>query len=163
MLYPLFGVGGLFANIYILVLINSSIRREKSSMQKNRLKYVFAGFGIMGLINGLDVLPILGYSFYPPGNMSFIPLIIFAVGLFKHDLLDMGILIKKSLLYSFITALLTCIYAFLIIVADKVFKNFNFSDSFYFPILLFLFVAFIFGPLKTKVQTVIDHIFSKGK
>lgn len=163
MLYPLFGVGGLFVNIYILVLIYSSIKREKSSIRKNRLKYVFAGFGIMGLINGLDVLPILGYSFYPPGNMSFIPLIIFAIGLFKHDLLDTGILIKKSLLYSLITAFLTCLYAFLIIVADKVFKNFNFSDSFYFPILLFLFVAFIFGPLKTKVQTVIDHIFSKGK
>jgi len=162
-LYPLFGAGGLFANIYILVLINSSIRREKSSIQKNKLKYVFAGFGIMGLINGLDVLPILGYSFYPPGNMSFIPLIIFAVGLLRHDLLDMGILIKKGLLYSLITALLTCIYAFLIIAADEVFKNFNFSDSFYFPILLFLFVAIIFGPVKTKVQTVIDHIFSKGK
>ncbi|MBT8351224.1 MAG: GAF domain-containing protein, partial [Deltaproteobacteria bacterium] len=125
--------------------------------------YVLAGFGTMGLINGLDVLPILGYSVYPPGNLSFIPLIIFAVGLFKHDLLDMGILIKKSLLYSLITAFLTCIYAFLIIIADKVFKNFNFSDSYYFPILLFLLVAFIFGPLKTKVQTVIDHIFSKGK
>jgi len=163
MLYPLFGVGGLFANIYILVLINSSIRREKSSIQKNKLKYVFAGFGIMGLINGLDVLPILGYSVYPPGNLSFIPLIIFAVGLFRHDLLDMGTLIKKSLLYSLITAFLTCIYALIIIVADKAFKSFNFSDSFYFPILLFLFVAFIFGPLKTKVQTVIDHIFSKGK
>jgi two-component system NtrC family sensor kinase len=122
-----------------------------------------AGFGIMGVTNGLDVLPILGYSIYPPGNMSFIPLIIFAIGLFKHDLLDMGILIKKSLLYSLITAFLTCIYAFLIIAADKVFKNFDFSDTYYFPILLFLFVAFIFGPVKTKVQAIIDHIFSKGK
>ena len=162
-LYLLFGIGGLIISTYILFILYIAIRHEKSSAKKNRLKYVLAGFGIMGLINGLDVLPILGYSVYPPGNMSFIPLIIFAVGLFKHDLLDMGILIKKSLLYSLITALLTCTYAFLIIIADKVFKNFNFSDSYYFPILLFLLVAFIFGPLKTKVQTVIDHIFSKGK
>ena len=161
-LYLLFGIGGLIIGTYILFILYNAIRHEKSSAKKNRLKYVLAGFGTMGLINGLDVLPILGYSFYPPGNMSFIPLIIFAVGLFKHDLLDMGILIKKSLLYSLITALLTCTYAFLIIIADKVFKNFNFSDSYYFPILLFLLVAFIFGPLKTKVQTVIDHIFSKG-
>ncbi|NNK84177.1 MAG: GAF domain-containing protein [Desulfobacterales bacterium] len=162
-LYLLFGIGGLIIGTYILFILYNAIRNEKSSAKKNRLKYVLAGFGTMGLINGLDVLPILGYSVYPPGNLSFIPLIIFAVGLFKHDLLDMGILIKKSLLYSLITAFLTCIYAFLIIIADKVFKNFNFSDSYYFPILLFLLVAFIFGPLKTKVQTVIDHIFSKGK
>jgi two-component system NtrC family sensor kinase len=162
-LYLLFGIGGLIISTYILFILYNAIRTEKSSAMKNRLKYVLAGFGIMGIINGLDVLPILGYSVYPPGNMSFIPLIIFAVGLFKHDLLDMGILIKKSLLYSMITAFLTCIYAFLIIVADKVFKNFNFADTYYFPILLFLLVAIIFGPVKTKVQAIIDHLFSKGK
>ena len=39
-------------------------------------------------------LPYNGYSLYPPGNLSFIPLILFAVGLFKHDLLDMGIFNK---------------------------------------------------------------------
>ncbi|MCP4366870.1 MAG: hypothetical protein GY797_01965, partial [Deltaproteobacteria bacterium] len=162
-LYLLFGIGSLIISSYILFILYIAIRHEKNSAKKNRLKYVLAGFGIMGIINGLDVLPILGYSVYPPGNVSFIFLIIFTVGLLKHDLLDMGILIKKSLLYSLITALLTCTYAFLIIVADKVFKNFNFSDSYYFPILLFLLVAFIFGPVKTKVQAIIDHIFSKGK
>jgi len=162
-LYLLFGIGGLIISTYILFILYNAIRHEKNSAIKNRLKYVLAGFGIIGITNGLDVLPILGYSVYPPGNMSFILLIIFAVGLIKHDLLDMGLLIKKSLLYSLITALLTCTYALLIIVANKVFKNFNFSDSYYFPILLFLLVAFIFGPVKTKVQAVIDHIFSKGK
>ncbi len=162
-LYLLFGISGLIISTYILFILYNAIRHEKNSALKNRLKYVLAGFGIMGIINGLDVLPILGYSVYPPGNMSFIPLIVFAVGLLKHDLLDMGILIKKGLLYSLISALLTFIYAFLIILADKIFKNFDFSDSYYFPILLFLLVAFIFGPVKTKVQAAIDHIFSKGK
>jgi two-component system NtrC family sensor kinase len=117
----------------------------------------------MGLMNGLNVFPTHGYSVYPPGNLSFIPLIIFAVGLFKHDLLDMGILIKKSLIYSLLTAFLTCLYALIIIVADKVFKNFNFSDSIYFPIFFFLLIAFVFGPLKSKIQVFIDRIFSKGK
>jgi len=96
-LYPLFGIGGLCVTIIVLRLIFQAIQNEKSSAQKNRLKYVFAGFGLMGLMNGLNVLPIMGYPIYPPGNFSFIPLLIFAIGLFKHDLLDMGILIKKSL------------------------------------------------------------------
>ena len=96
-LYPLFGIGSLCMTIIILTLIFQAIRNEKSSIQKNRLKYVFAGFGVMGVMNGLNVLPIMGYSIYPPGNFSFIPLIVFAIGLFKHDLLDMGMLIEKSL------------------------------------------------------------------
>ena len=149
--------------LYVLILLVNAICKETNSSHKNRLKYLFAGFGIMGLMNGLNVFTIYGYSLYPPGNLSFIPLIIFAVGLFKHDLLDMGILIKKSLVYSLLTAFLTCLYALIIIIADKVFKNFNFSDSIYFPICFFLLIAFVFGPLKSKIQVFIDGIFYKGK
>jgi len=162
-LYPFFGLGGLCVNIYVLIILWQAIQKEKYSVKKNRLKYLFVGFGIMGLMNGLNALPILGHSVYPPGNFSFIPLIIFAVGLFKHDLLDMGILIKKSLIYSLLTALLTCVYSLIIIMANKMFKDFDFSDSIYFPILFFLLIVLVFGPLKTKIQAFIDHIFFKGK
>ncbi|RZB34454.1 MAG: hypothetical protein SRB1_00222 [Desulfobacteraceae bacterium Eth-SRB1] len=162
-LYPLFGIGGLCVTIIVLTLIYQAIRNEKSSVQKNRLKYVFAGFGVMGVMNGLNVLPILGYSVYPPGNFSFIPLVIFAVGLFKHDLLDMGVLIKKSLVYSLITALLTCLYALIITFTNRLFTGFDFSDSMFFHLLFFLLIAFAIGPLKAKIQGLIDSIFSKGK
>ena len=162
-LYILSGLAVFLATLYVLILLVNAIRKETNSSHKNRLKYVFAGFGTMGLLNWFNVLTIFGYSVYPLGNLSFIPLIIFAVGLFKHDLLDMGILIKKSLVYSLLTAFLTCLYALIIIMADKVFKNFNFSDSIYFPICFFLLIAFVFGPLKSKIQVVIDGIFYKGK
>ncbi len=117
----------------------------------------------MGLMNGLNVFTIIGYSVYPPGNLSFIPLTLFAVGLFKHDLLDMGILIRKSLIYSLLTAFLTCLYALIIIVANHVFKDVRFSDSMYFPIFFFILIALVFGPLKTNVQRFVDRIFFKGK
>jgi len=162
-LYILSGLAVFLATLYVLILLVNSIRKETNSSHKNRLKYLFAGFGTMGLLNGFNVLTIFGYSVYPLGNLSFVPLIVFAVGLFKHDLLDMGIFIKKSLVYSLLTAFLTCLYALIIIIADKVFKNFNFSDSIYFPICFFLLIAFVFGPLKSKIQVVIDRIFYKGK
>ncbi|MBW1842537.1 MAG: GAF domain-containing protein, partial [Deltaproteobacteria bacterium] len=162
-IYPLFGLGSLFATVYALVLIYRAIRFDKSNIRKNRLKYVFAGFGVMGLMNGLDVIPTYGHSVYPPGNLSFIPLIVFAFGVFKHDLLDMGILIKKSLVYSLLTALLTFMYAFVVIVADKMFKDSHFSESIYFPILFFFLITFLFGPLKTATQALIDRFFFKDK
>jgi two-component system NtrC family sensor kinase len=162
-LYPFFGLGGLFATVYILVLLNHSIRHEKSSIRKNKLKYVFSGFGIMGLMNSLNILPLLGYSVYPPGNLSFLPLIFFGVGLFRHDLLDMGILIKKSLIYSILMALLTCLYALIIIGVDIAFKGFDFTDSILFPILFFLLIAVILGPIKSRIQTFVDRIFFKEK
>jgi signal transduction histidine kinase len=162
-MYPFFGVACLLATLYVLALICQAIRRETDGSYKNRLKYLFAGFGVMGLMNGLDFFTVSGYPLYPPGNLSFIPLIVFAVGLFKHDLLDMGILIRKSLVYSLLTAFLTCLYAMIILLANAVFKNISFSDSMYIPVLFFLLIAFIFGPLKSNVQEFVDRIFYKKK
>ena len=161
--YPFFGLAGLLVTLYVLIQIYQAIRFETSSSRKNRLKYLFAGFGIMGLMNGLNVFTINGFSLYPPGNLSFIPLILFAIGLFKHDLMDMGIFIKKSLIYSLLTAFLTCLYALLIIVANAVFKDAHLSDSIYFPVFFFILIALVFGPLKSRVQDFVDRIFYKGK
>lgn len=162
-LYPLFGLGSLLITIYVLILLYDAIRSEKSSIRKNKLKYVFAGFGMMGLMNGLNVLPIHGYPVYPPGNLSFIPLIVFAVGLFKYDLLDMGILIKKSIVYSLLTALLTGFYALAVMLAHTIFKDYHFPGPVYFPLVFFLLITFIFGPLKTQIQKTVDRLFYKGK
>jgi signal transduction histidine kinase len=162
-LYPFFGLASLLVTFYVLIQLYQAIRFETSSSHKNRLKYLFAGFGIMGLMNGLNVFTISGYSLYPFGNLSFIPLTLFAVGLFKHDLMDMGIFIKKSLIYSLLTAFLTCLYALLIIMASAVFKGVRFSDSIYFPVFFFVLIAFVFGPLKSIVQDFVDRIFYKGK
>ncbi|MBL7179578.1 MAG: ATP-binding protein [Pseudomonadota bacterium] len=163
MLFPLFGLAALFVSIYVLILIFQSIGREKNNTRKNRLKYMFVGFGIMGFMNGLDVFPLHGVAMYPPGNFSFFPLIIFAYGIFKYDLLDTGVLIKKGLVYSLLTACLTCTYASIIIAAQKLFKASKVSDSIFFPILFFLLIAFVFGPLKSKIQTIVDRLFYKGK
>jgi len=163
MIYPFFGIGGIAVIVYVFKLISDRIKAEKSSVRKKQLSYVFFGFGCMGLMNGLNVVPILGYSVYPPGNLSFIPLLIFYVGLFKYDLFDSGHLVRKGLVYSLITAALTGAYAVLIVLTDRLFKNMHFSDTLYCPLLFFLLITLIFGPLKTKVQTVIDRICFKEK
>jgi two-component system NtrC family sensor kinase len=162
-LYLLFGIGAVVVNLYCLLLIYQALKAESNSVRKNKLKYVFVGFGLMGLINSLDIFPVLGYNIYPSGNFSFIPLSIFAFGLFRHDLFDMGVLVKKSLIYSILIAFLTAAYAFMITVANKLFSGYRFSESIYFSVIFFLFIVFIFGPLKTKVQVLVDRVFFKGK
>ena len=163
LLYPVFGLSGVMVTVYILIILAQAIRDEKSSIRKNRLKYVFFGFGIMGLMNSLNILPILGYSIYPPGNLSFLPLIIFGIGLSRHDLLDMGLLLKKSLIYSILTALLTCLYALIIMGLDLAFKDIDYPHSIVFPILFFLLVAFLLGPVKSRVQAFVDRVFFRGR
>jgi two-component system, NtrC family, sensor kinase len=153
----------ILVTLYLLGIVVSAIRREKSAVRKNRLKYLLAGIGIMGLMNGLNMLPILGFQVYPPGNLSFIPLAVFGVGLFKHDVLDMGTLVKKGLLYSILTGLLTCTYALLIIIAEKISVDLTLTETIWFPALFFLLITSVFGPLRSRIQRFVDRLFYKDR
>jgi two-component system NtrC family sensor kinase len=161
-LYILVGIGSACATAYVLTLIHRAILRETQSILKNRLKYVFCGFGILGLLIGLNTLPLLGYAVYPLGNFSFIPLSIFAVGLFRYDLLDMGILIRRSVIYSLLTITLTLLYALIVTVINMTVTD-RASDSAYFPLFFFIVVSIVFGPVKTQIQVLVDRYFFKGR
>jgi signal transduction histidine kinase len=160
-LYPIIGMGAAVASIYSLVVICMAIKKEQNSVQKNKLKYILTGFGVMGFLNGLNVLPLLGYALYPPGTFSFIPLIVFAIGLFRYDLLDMGIVIQKSLLYSILTLFLTCLYATVVTVSNQFFHQNILSDRLYFQLIFFLLVVLVFGPIQTRVQKAIIPYFQR--
>ena len=162
-LYPLIGVGAVIALIYCLFWLGRAIRCEKSSIQKNKLKYLCAGFAMMGVLNGLNVLPILGYPVFPLGTFSFIPLVVFAVGLFRYDLLDMGVIIKKSLLYSLLTTLLICLYSLMVILANLTLTWYGLGNSIFFNILFFLIIMTIFGPVKTTMQQYLDRMFHRRR
>lgn len=162
-LYPLVGVGAVLALIYCLFWLGHAIRCEKSSIQKNKLKYLCAGFAMMGVLNGLNVLPILGYPVFPLGTFSFIPLMVFAVGLFRYDLLDMGVIIKKSLLYSLLTTFLICLYSLMVILANLTLTWYGMGDSIFFNVLFFLIITTIFGPVKTTIQQYLDRMFHRRR
>ncbi len=160
-LYPVIGLGVALSCLYSIGLICLNIYRAKTGNHKNKLKYILLGFGIMGFMNGLGVLPLLGFACYPPGTFSFIPLIIFAVGLYRYDLLDMGLILQKSLLYSILTLLLTCLYVGVVLVFNQVWQINLWSEGFYLSGFFFLLVAIVFGPIQNRVQTVISLYFQR--
>ena len=162
-LYPMMALGSAFAVLYNLVLLLRAIAEERRSVQKNRLKYMLAGFGTLSLLTCLNILGRFGYPLYPPGNFGFIPLAIFAAGIFKYDLLDMGLLIRKSVLYTALTALVTLICAALIVLIQTLFKATPFYDSPLLPASLLALIVFVFGPLKSKVQLFVDRRFAKRR
>lgn len=162
-LYILVGIGAACAAVYVLILIRRAILQETQSILKNRLKYVYFGFGVLGLLIGMNTLPLLGYPVYPPGNFSFIPLSIFAIGLFRYDLLDMGILIRKSVIYSLLTITLTLLYALIVTGINETVQTVDASSSAYFHLFFFIVVTVIFGPVQSRIQTLVDRYFFKGR
>jgi signal transduction histidine kinase len=160
-LYFLVGLGAGAAVVYALALLHLAMVREKSSVRKNRLKFVSAGFGIVGLLVGCNVLPGIGVAVYPPGGFAFLALAVFAYGLFNHDLLDMGLAIRRGLVYSLLTALLTGIYALTVLSAQRLLAGSALADSMVAPVLSFLLIAAVFGPLRGRIQQSMNHLFEK--
>jgi hypothetical protein len=146
---------------YCFYLFHKGMKEEKIPVKRNQIRYVFLGFGTYAILALLNALPMSGMEIYPFGNFGFVPMLILAFGVLKHDLLDLGFLIRKGMIYSSVTGFLVAFYAFLIVAFDMIFKGFKISDSFLFPVFLFLVILVIFVPLKEKVQVIIDRVFFK--
>ncbi len=159
-LYHLILLVAVFVESYCLWMLYGALVRETDSVRRNQLRYVLAGFGLMGFLVALNMMPLYGIPIYPPGCFSFVPLAVFAVGLFRHDLLDMGDLLKHSLRYSLLTVVLTGMYAIMIIVAGQWLGG---ADSLLFGVLFFLLITFVFEPVKTGIQKLIDRLPGGGK
>ncbi|MDX9785642.1 MAG: ATP-binding protein [Desulfobacterales bacterium] len=162
-LYPLFGIIGVAATAYVSMLVYRVVRKEPEAFRKKQLWFVFAGFGGLGVLNGLNFFPIHGVCVYPPGNFAFIPMALFAYGLSKHNLLHTDTFINRGLVYSVLTASLTCLYALIVTLMTKLFSRADVFNSVAFPFFFFLLVAIVFGPLKLQIQHLIDRFFFRKK
>ena len=149
--------------LYCLRLFQQRMKEEMTPLRRNKIKYAFLGFGIHLILAFFNSLPMSGIAIYPLGNFGFVPTVILAYGVLRHDLLDMGSLIRKGLVYSSVTGLLTGLYAFCIVILDMIFKGTQIAESFIFSILLFLIIVFILSPVKERVQVTVDRVFFKKK
>ncbi len=162
-LYPLVATMAVAATAYGGWILGWAILKTGDRSLRRRLKYLFVGFVSIAVLTGLNFIPIYGYPLYPPGNFCFVPLLVFAVGLFRHDLLNMGLLVKKGLVYTLLTAALTGIYALIVVAANSLFNTAGFSSTLFVHSLLFMVIAVVFGPLNTCVRKAVDRVFNKRR
>jgi signal transduction histidine kinase len=149
--------------LYCAGLLIGYIRRARQRFRRIQYQYVLAGFGTVGLLNGANMIATMGYPLYPPGCWSFVPLIVFTAGILRHDLLDMGILLKNSLLYSLVTLCLTLLYALVIVGIETLFPDDILRESYLLQAGFFLMVAFIVGPLRSYIQNLLERLFFRSR
>ena len=159
----LFGVASTTTTLYCIYLLFRSLKREKDPDRRNKTKYIISALGGAAIMAHFDLLPLIGISSYPAGNFTFIPITLLGFAVLKHDLLDIGFVVQKGLIYSLLTGLLTGAYALMIILFNQVFEGMGQRWSFLFLFLFFVIIVFVFEPLKKRVQLVIDNLLFKGK
>ncbi len=162
-LFFLTAVGATGATLYIAILLYQAIVAEKQAIQKNKLKYVFIGFGTLSLLTSLTSLTVWGLPIYPAGAFGFIPLFVLAAGVFRYDLLDMRLLIRQGFLYTTLTVVLTAVYLLIAFMLQALFKELRLGDSYLFPLTLVALIVLLGRPLKSGLRHGMERILTKGR
>ncbi len=119
---------------------------------------------IIGFVGGtLNFFPQFTEIIYPYGNFL-IPFhsVILMFTILKYQLLDISVVIKKSIAYSILIAIVSISYLLIVVLAERFFQGIIGYSS----ILVTTFTAFLLGviffPLRNKIQYFIDRLFFQG-
>ncbi|MGB2631177.1 MAG: ATP-binding protein [Candidatus Omnitrophota bacterium] len=172
-IFPYWGVPGPLYYVFLanffgfsllsMIFLFKSYLHSVSSKRKNQLKYILTG-AIAGYLGGsTNYFQFFNISFPPYLNiLVFVYAAIIVYAIVAHELLDINIIFRKTLLYSVLATILTIIYFSIILVLENIFRIYYGYQSF--PISFALIILFIvlFQPLKNKTQSIIDKYFFRG-
>jgi hypothetical protein len=132
-----------------------------TASSKNKLKFLFVG-SLFGTFGAIDFLPNYGINIYPFGFLFMVIfLIIYALAIIRYRLMDINLAIKKTMIYSISAGVLTSVFVVLVLVMTTYLSEYTGITSFWITVFAALIIAFLFTPLKDKIQTFIDKLFYK--
>ncbi len=166
---PLYIPFGIYFVIYILgTLYNlySSYRRQ-GSLYRNQIFYLFFGLALFFLFSFITqiILPLIGFSTLvstgPVSSLIFLFAVSYAI--VRHRLLDIRLVIARSLAYTLLVIIVGVIYtAGTFTFSNLLLKEAYQPNQLIISTVLTLIVAFTFQPLRRYLEKATDKIFFKN-
>src|SRR5262245_7459369 len=110
-------------------------------------------FFLAGLPVSFSLLTLTGFIF---------PLAI-GYAVIRHDLFEADRLVRQSLVYAALTALVALVYAASVVIADRVAAGLDLRQSALFPIAFVMIVLATIAPVRDRVQRAVDDLFHRGR
>jgi serine phosphatase RsbU (regulator of sigma subunit) len=147
-----------------LAVLAANARRLASERERRGAMAVLAGstLGLLPILTLAVGFPELlereGWFLVGVLPMALIPLS-FAWAIVRYQLLNVRLILRRSLLYTVTTALVTGLYALGIASVNGLFRGAGIAESRYFPLLFALTILLLFEPLRRQVQVPVDRFF----
>ena len=163
-----------FMGVFVVAATFSLVLRWRHAKSEIRqqIKWLTFFLATSGLL--FVFVEIIGVSFYPAifdGWFYLVELAIFWMGfpvviglaVFKYRLYDIDFIIRRTLVYGFVTGILALIYLGAVIQLQNLFLEFTGQESPLAVVISTLVIATLFNPLRIRIQDVIDHRFYRKK
>ncbi len=160
---------GLFILAAMLVVYRYRITSE---VERKQMRWLMAGTVLLVVLtissnqlesyrgtNALaDFLLNISVSFF----LAF-PAVVISLSILRHRLWDIDLIIRRTLVYSLLTALLALLYYGSVTVLQGVFTALGGAQSPVITVISTLAIAALFNPLRRRIQDFIDRRFYRSK
>lgn len=149
----------LATQIYIQVLF---VRNNPKGKRLTQVWYVLVGYIIITLAS-FDFLPNYKINYYPVGflfALFFTSTISYAI--IKHELMDIKVVIRKSLIYSSLITSLTLLNLAVVLLCESYFRKVFVYQSYQSSFTIALIIAILIMPLRNKIQNIIERILLRN-
>ena len=173
--------GVLILIIYLSLGIVSLVHSYKHTREPNdRRKFKLFVWSIVIVITSNVILWAVSLGIVLVGGYLNIYYYIFNIGIFKDflsilfplsiaysivkfNLFDIDRIIRRGVVYTILTVLVTGSYALITALLNIPLRNLEISRSPLFPIIFTLIIVFLFMPLRSRIQAFVDKVFFKTK
>ena len=147
---------------YSIILIFRGYKCAKGQ-RRDQLKYTFFGL-LIGFMGGATNFFLwYGIPIPPYGNILVSVCGLFLIyAILRHRLLNIEIVIRKSLIYSILIAFITSVYLVFVLFIERFFQGLIGYKSIIVSIAAAFLIALFFIPLRNKIQRFVDKYFFKG-
>ncbi len=140
--------------------------RNSSDLQKRNESLRLLIGATIGYLGGISsFLPMLGfYNFYPLTIIlvAFYGLFL-SYSIFKYQIFELNIILRKSFVYSILVAVITIIYIITVLIIERLFQGLIGYQTIIGSICAAIIIAVIFIPLKNKLQFIVDKLLLKAE
>jgi PAS domain S-box-containing protein len=152
-----------------LVVLTRAMDRVRSATARRQLRWIVWGtaFGAGPFALGYALPYALGLRVSLPMELSVLPLslipLAFASALIRYRLMDVEVIVKRSLVYTAVILAIFTIYSTLLRLAGVVFLDAAERHNMVIAMLATIVVVLLFSPVKSAIQNALDRAFYRDK
>jgi HD-GYP domain-containing protein (c-di-GMP phosphodiesterase class II) len=160
-LLPLVAGPGYILTIINIVMLYRVYREAKDVLQRNRFRYLLLGLALIPIGSITNFTPLGRYPIDIAANAIAALLISYAI--LRHQLLDITLVIRRSLLYAIPTIIISAGYFLIIELALSIFQGFTGLQVFSLSIVVAILTALVVQPFRDLAQAWIDKLFFRER